>query len=230
MPKFSVITPTTFLRQEQLKRPCRSLAIQTSTDYEHIIVNTSTGDIDLDIPRTIVCNLQENTERVIGRNAGMKMATGGWICWLDSDDEYSSVYLEKASQMIAIHPEVKCFNFATLVYHKDLSSTVRPAYSPSLNADGTVGEFRSGGISTGAFIFKREILEEVGYLPESDHPYGDAASFSAITKNPNYPQLESGEYPPMGNPWGDDYQMYYQITRKYRPAQYQIALYIQHVR
>ena len=203
-------------------------------DIEVIIVNTKKESLNLGTFGENVHLIEAylDCERVIGRNLGMRKAIGDWICWLDSDDEYTSNYFSKLNQAMEEYSEAVCFNFGALVHWHGLKSTVRQTFKPQeLGSDSFKGmEFKSGRIATGSFVFKRSLLNEIGYLQESVHPYGDSESFSGKSKNPNYLGDEFLNFPPMGNPWGCDYQMFYQITRKYDSQPLDLVLYLQNVR
>lgn len=249
MPKFSVIIPTTKDRwiDGKLSRAMRSIYGQNYKDWEMIVVNTNRDPLEnfrSQNPQVKLVEMGWDCERVYGRNAGMRMATGEALNWLDADDEYTSNYFDKLDEAIETYPEAVCFNFGALVHWHGLRSSVRPTFKPQeLGLETFVGaEFKSGRIATGSFVFKRSLLDEVrykrsdsepysfGFLPEAISPYGGPDSFSAKCHNPNYPQLPTGEYPPMGNPWGDDYQMFYQITRKFDSQPLDLILYLQNVR
>lgn len=203
-------------------------------DIEIIIVNTKRENLNLGAFGENVHLIEAgyDCERVIGRNLGMRKATGEWVCWLDSDDEYASNYFSKLNQAMEEYPEAVCFNFGALVHWHGLKSTVRQTFKPQeLGSETFKGmEFKSGRIATGSFVFKRSLLNDIGYLPASDHPYGDSESFSAKCNNPNYQPDENGEWPPMGNPFGDDYFYFYMITRHIDSKPLDLVLYIQSVR
>ncbi|NCN39641.1 glycosyltransferase family 2 protein [bacterium] len=228
--------PTTSDRVNKLQRALKSLFIQSFPSWEAIVVVTDGGTIGLNDslllhPNLNIISTGYKSERVIGRNLGMRKATGEWICWLDSDDEYMSCYLEKLEFAMALQ-QGDCYNFSSIVFWKDGKSTIRQVFKPQeLGSDTFIGrEFESGRISTGSFVFRRSLLNEVGYLPESTIPYGTPDSFSANCNNPNYPPSKEGIWPPLGNPWGDDFQMFYQITRRYDSVPLDLALYVQHIR
>ena len=72
---------------------------QTYPYWECIVVdNHSTDDI-----KGIIGSFKDyrihytksEGNRYFARNAGMNIALHDWICWLDSDDEYESIYRRK---------------------------------------------------------------------------------------------------------------------------------------
>jgi glycosyltransferase involved in cell wall biosynthesis len=59
---------------------------------------------------------QENQERSAARNLGIRLATGGWICFQDSDDEYLPEHLQVLFEGIQNHPEYKVIRTGLLIY------------------------------------------------------------------------------------------------------------------
>lgn len=99
-PFFSIITPT-YNRASFLEEMVASVAAQTFTDYEHIIVDDgSTDETEKLIKRLmethpkIVYIKQENKGRSTARNVGIEDAKGEYICFLDSDDFWKQNHLE----------------------------------------------------------------------------------------------------------------------------------------
>lgn len=189
-------------------------------------------------PNIRILNFQENRGRLAARNLGMDAATNEWICWLDSDDEYVSTYLEMMAKAIVEKPDYKVFNFGAVVYdEKELKSYLRDTFRPPLaNGNGGHEPFRSGAIGAGSFIYAREAMEYAGRFPETRHPYGSDDSFPALATKQHpeiealYGRNESGEWRPFGNPWGDDWYYFFVLTRKYVSCPLDIHPYIQHVR
>lgn len=181
---------------------------------------------------------ETNQGRLVARNAGMSRAKNDWICWLDSDDEYVSTYLSTINAAIAKFPDAKLFNFGAVVFDEpNFRSWTRDTFLPALREDGRGHvAFKSGGIGTGSFVFKRELSEEIGLLPETRHPYGNDDSLPALATR-RWPELkdlygqnETGQWLPFGNPWGDDWLYFYLLTRNHVSIPLDINLYIQHLR
>jgi glycosyltransferase involved in cell wall biosynthesis len=98
----SVIIPT-YNRCDSLKHSIDSVLAQTYTDYELIIVDDgSTDDTEImvggfDSPSIRYYKLRENKGAAAARNYGVQKATGNWVAFLDSDDEWLP---EKLAQQV----------------------------------------------------------------------------------------------------------------------------------
>lgn len=99
MPFFSIVIPT-FNRAQLLEGTIRSVQNQQFENWECIVVD----DGSKDNTKTIVENIikedariryvyQENAERSVARNNGIKHALGEYICFLDSDDAFQPNHL-----------------------------------------------------------------------------------------------------------------------------------------
>lgn len=180
-PKFSVIIPVYSARDEgvpdvemrhyrakQVQRAIKSIIAQQFTDWELILVNDGCTDetptiLDkfAELDNRIRVISQPNQNRAIARNTGMDYATGEWLCWLDSDDEYSTHYLRELDVATRDFPEYKIFNFGSIIHFPDHHTSIRSVYPVEEEGDGHVW-FRSGHIGCGSFIFKRELWLERG--------------------------------------------------------------------
>ena len=246
-PTFSIIVPT-FNRLNLFKRCLRSLRNQTYDKnlFEIIVVVDGSDDgtkewtrgLKYNLPCTVFHIEKENKGRIISRNKGMELAKNDWICWCDSDDELVSTYLEVFAKAIEEHPDTNVFTAGTVVYNeKTLHSSLRDGFMPGVRKDGRgCDQFKSGGVSTGGFIFNRRLIPFVGFLPEAKVPYGGDDSFPAVATQ-RYPELaalygqtESGQWKPFGNPWGDDWMMFYMLTRENVPVKINYHGYLQHIR
>lgn len=96
---FSVITPT-YNRAHLIEVSIKSVINQTHDDWEYIIVDDASTDNTSDIvkpylkdPRIKYVKLTDNRGNACARNVGVLTATGEWVTFLDSDDEYHPEYL-----------------------------------------------------------------------------------------------------------------------------------------
>lgn len=235
-PKFSVITPVHVYdawRLGLLHRAIESVQKQTFRNFEHIVINDgSTFDAKLDFPKVKILN-QPHLERIIALNLGFKEAQGEWICLLDSDDEYVSYYLEACNKMINKYFGTKVFNFGSIHITLDYKAIARDAFKPKKLKKGHE-VFGPGKIVNGTFIFKKDCLDKVGMFPKTSSPWDFSTmaqkEFPEIkplftVKHPDHPKGLARE---LGNPWGNDYFLFYKLTRRYHSVPFDCHLYITH--
>lgn len=106
----SVIIPT-YNRANLLERAIQSVLSQTHPVHEIIVVD----DGSTDNTKTVVSKyagkvqyiFQQNAGPSAARNRGIKVATGDWITFLDSDDEWFPEKIERQLSVIEKHPELK---------------------------------------------------------------------------------------------------------------------------
>ena len=268
-PKFSVVCPVysakdpgvtdaehRHWRAKQVQRAIKSIINQQFTDWELVIVDDGCTD---ETPRIldkfaksdkrikVIHKINEN--RAIARNRGMEEAKGEWICWIDSDDEYSTHYLRELNQATKDFPDYKIFNFGSIIHFPDHHTAIRSAWYVGENEDGTGHEwFRAGQIGCGSFIFRKDLwLSDVKYrIPDSVNPYQFAADSGFDLKlHPKSDEFQynNAENPEgaftdgvyrhglsLGNPWGDDFLQFYLLTRDNLTKTLDVLLYIQYPR
>ena len=106
----SVIVPT-YNRAHQLPRALDSILCQSCSPKEIIVVDDGSTDetsalMTSEYPE-IVFIQQQNAGVSSARNAGIKRASGDWIAFLDSDDEWLPKKLEIQMKALYKNPEIK---------------------------------------------------------------------------------------------------------------------------
>jgi glycosyltransferase involved in cell wall biosynthesis len=260
MPRFSVITPVHLWntqRVEDFKRCVDSLRNQTFKDFEWIVIDDGSvvdflWDSISDIAKIFH---KSHEERVIAYNIAFEMMDGEWVIFLDSDDELDKEALEKIDKMIRENPDYKMFNFGCKFIHKDGKETTRDPFEPKAIEIGHE-IFGGGNIVNGTFVFKKDVWEDLGGYPPanienvdtSEINYGGVRNlfmgspydFSAQVQL-EFPELRqffmvNHEAEPekiikeLGNPWGQDFFIFYKYTRKYHSKPIKEYLYIVHPR
>ena len=237
-------------RAKTIQRAIKSVLNQQYPHWELIVVDDGCVDgVTPDIldkfaesdPRIKVYH-KINENRAVARNYGMERATKDWICWMDSDDEYSTHYLRELNQAINDFPDYKIFNFGSILYYPDHNTVIRPTFKPAIEGKGHEW-FVSGHIGAGSFIFRKDLWEsDKKYrIPDQISPYGFAALSMIDMRNPDRPELfTSKEFAEaegglnvgdsLGNPWGDDYCQFYYLTRDNHSKPLDVLLYIQYPR
>ena len=106
----SVIVPT-YNRAQQLPRALDSILCQSCSPKEIIVVDDGSTDetsalMTSEYPE-IVFIQQQNAGVSSARNVGIKRASGDWIAFLDSDDEWLPEKLEIQMKALYENPEIK---------------------------------------------------------------------------------------------------------------------------
>ena len=242
-------------RGKTVQRAIKSIINQQFTDWELILVDDGCADgITPDVldkfansDDRIKVFHKQNENRCIARNYGMERATGKWLCWLDSDDEYSTHYLRELDKAIKDFPEYKIFNFGSLIYWPDHHTDIRRVFEPAIEGSGHEW-FPAGHIGTGSFIFRRDLWESDNkyHIPNEANPYQFSASSKIPlrlspesdlfkyenTENPDE-AFQDGVYrhgTSLGNPVGEDYCQFYYLTRDNHSKPLDVLLYIQYPR
>jgi glycosyltransferase involved in cell wall biosynthesis len=254
MPKFSIITPT-WNRVEggKLHRCLASVMTQTYHDFEHIVVDD--GSRDIEATRLVVNNFEDfvpikyieipHQGRVIARNTGMRAAKGEWICWLDSDDALDPMYLETLAYNIDREPDACLWVVGAVVHgilkvkvegQKRLVHTVpkwtklRKAWMPPVSCDGNHTLFNSGHVGTGMFVFRRECLETTGLMPPfiNHNQLADGLD-EWLGVEPGATGYNSRTRL-IGNPNGDDHAWFQKLCLYWQVHLIDACLYVQYVR
>ncbi len=97
-PLVSVIIPT-FERPESLQRAVQSVLTQTMADLEVIVVNDGGGPLESQVaaltadPRVTYVRTGHNGRVAAARNAGLRLARGRFVAYLDDDDVFFPEHL-----------------------------------------------------------------------------------------------------------------------------------------
>lgn len=102
--KISIIIPV-YNTEKYLKECIESAMHQTLTDIEIICVNDGSTDTSLEILKSFAEKdnrlkivTQQNKGQSAARNTGLKIATGEYIAFLDSDDFFENIFAEQMYQ------------------------------------------------------------------------------------------------------------------------------------
>ncbi len=240
----SIITPVHISEERtynELLRCIESVKNQTFRDFEHIIINDgSTYPVEIPkYPNLKVIN-QENLQRYTAYNTGFKEAKGDIFTLLDGDDEYDPDYLLEVDKWFRKYPN-KLFNFGCKYIHSDGNISYREAFEPKKKKVGHE-TFGGGKIVNGTFVFHRSVYEDLGAFPPhvvkdidcSEINYSKGPRELHMTSPYDFSAYYQMKYPEirqffmvdveseptkvikeLGNPFGNDYALFYQYTRKY---------------
>jgi len=161
----------------------------------------------------------------------------GLVALHNSDDELISSTLYNLDYWIRRCPGYKIFHYGGIVYWEPKTfdehnyeprTTIRP--TPDIpDGEPGMGYFETGKVATGHFVFRREIFEELGGMPQQMSPYVFADE--CAREFPEFREMMGRrKVDTLGNPWGCDFFYFYKITRKYKSKALPLNLYLQHVR
>lgn len=135
---FSIIIPC-YNAALHLQRTLDSILCQGYNNYEIILIDDGSEDNTLKIIQTYATKYscikyihQLNKGVSTARNAGIKIATGSYLAFIDADDTISPVYFNTLNKYIANSPDIIFFGFkhyqdehnATKVYIKPNSNKI----------------------------------------------------------------------------------------------------------
>lgn len=109
MPRISIIVPA-YNRADTIMRAVRSAQAQTLTDWELIVVDDGSTDNTAEVLAAIEDSRisvirQKNGGMTVARNAGIQVARGEYLAFLDSDDEFVPYHLELCAAFLDAFPE-----------------------------------------------------------------------------------------------------------------------------
>lgn len=163
--KVSVIIPT-YNRSELLKKAVKSLESQSHQNIEIIIIDDFSTDDTAEVvekmedDRIIYLKHEINKGGSEARNTGIKRATGRFIGFLDSDDQWLPNKLEKQLQLFADQPDVGVIYTGVQVVNEKNQPTRKIV--PACRGDILPKLFESNCIdTTSSVLVKREVLEQV---------------------------------------------------------------------
>lgn len=184
LPRISIITPS-FNQVQFLERTILSILNQGYPNLEYIIIDGGSTDGSVDLIKKYANHLKYwASEKDDGQsqaiNNGLKLATGDWVAWQNSDDIFYPGTFEslanaarKNSQSSLIIGNMNLIDEQDKVIN-DLKY-VTPTYQ-SVLAEGMV-------LTNQAAFWRRSIHEKIGYLNEDLHYGFDFEWFLRVLQN-----------------------------------------------
>jgi glycosyltransferase involved in cell wall biosynthesis len=165
----SVVMPT-FNRRSLIGPAIASALAQSYRQLELIVIDDGSTDgtealvASLQDPR-ISYRYQENRGQSSARNAGLRLARGEFVSFLDSDTTWTRSMLERFVGLLARHAEVE------LVYGYSVRTDAPrepPARAPSLPSGRVTRELlQRNFVCSNSVLLRRGLLERTGLFDES---------------------------------------------------------------
>lgn len=155
IPFFSVII-TAYNREKYISRALQSLLAQSENDWEAIIVDDGSTDNTFSIVREYCLNFrniryiyQSNRGQAMAKNSGISAATGLYVTFLDSDDEYLPEHLALRKKIIHHYENLDLLHGGVQI--------IGEPFVPDINDNNRLIHIKDC-IVGGTFVFKRESL------------------------------------------------------------------------
>jgi len=169
-PPFSVIIPT-YNRADKLDRALQSLKAQSFLDFEVLVCD----DGSTDHTSAVVKKYEKDMEIIYlweenwggparPRNRGIRNSRGEWICFLDSDDWWSTDKLKEVYRYIGKADVI--YHDVEVISEKDPQQKrkirARSMAAPVINALMT----KNNRIYNSSFSIKKSYIEKAGFVSE----------------------------------------------------------------
>lgn len=176
-PSVSVIIPA-YNRREAIAGAVRSVLCQSFSDMEVLVVDdgSTDGTVEalsvVDDPRMRLIAHPTNRGVSAARNTGLHAATGDWVAFQDSDDEWLPAKLEKQmARLAAFGPEaVACYCGMAIVDQGGGRASLRYVPPPGLTTvEGDIlpALLESSFVSTQTLVARRDTLIAAGGFDEA---------------------------------------------------------------
>lgn len=169
-PMVSVILPT-HNRAHYLPRAVESVFSQTWDDWELIVVDDGSTDKTSEAIRPYLADrrvhyVRKKEEGVTGktRNAGMRLAKGKYVAFLDDDDLFLPEKLERQVAWMEAHPAVGLLYSLIQVVDAEMNPLKVVPQNPGRSF---LELFRENFIQVPTVLARRRCLDRVGFFGES---------------------------------------------------------------
>lgn len=165
-PFFSIVM-CTWNRHHSIVRAIESVLAQSFEDWELIIVDDGSTDGTAELVRPfthehehIVYVHHKHRGQALSRNAGLRLASGLFVTFLDSDDYYQPCHLETRNIMLLEYPEVTLLHGGVEVIGPD---TVPDKDDPSvlIPIDECIGGARRAAVGVGGLLGSIQAVRRV---------------------------------------------------------------------
>ncbi len=186
-PKVSIIIAT-HNRAEFLREAINSVLVQSFKDFELIIIDDgSTDDTQMMVSnlsdQRIKYFFQHNQGRSVARNAGIRIANGRYITFLDSDDLYLSNKLDLQVNYLDKHPETGMI-YTSAHCIDSVGNFIKHKYMATLSGFlyNKIAFFVPLTITLPTVMIRREILLKAGAFDDKMHRFEDTDMWRRISK------------------------------------------------
>jgi glycosyltransferase involved in cell wall biosynthesis len=191
-PIISVITPS-YNQKEFLEKTILSVLDQNYPNLEFIIIDGGSTDGSVEVIKKYEKFLkywvsEKDSGQTSAINKGLKIATGEWVCWQNSDDVFLNGCFKELATIINKEPELNLiFGNLKLIDQKDNFIRNIKFVQPNFNSifhEGMV-------ISNQCAFWKASVHQQIGYLNENYSYAFDFEWFLRLSKLGNIKHVNS---------------------------------------
>ena len=182
----------TYNRASLLPRAIRSVLQQSEKNWELIIIDDGSNDDTYGCIKQfihhdtrIVYYYHHNQGLAKARNRGLSIATGDFICFVDSDDELTPQHIKKRLHYMKHHPSVDFIHGGAILIGPKEKKYVADVMNPGKKIHLT--KCHIGG----TFFFRRKVLRKVQHFKSI--PFGE--DFDFYTRVDRYFSIRKVSFP-----------------------------------
>ena len=169
MPRLSIIIPA-YHRAHCIARALESIRLQGVEDFEIVLGDDASSDGTLDavrrfFPDAKVARLTVNSGAAAARNAALRLATGEFLAFLDSDDEWLPKKIEAQIAFLGQNPDVAVCATSHIFCRRDGLRRHVTVENPESWREVLLETQLFHGASTP--VVRREVLDSVGLQDDS---------------------------------------------------------------
>ncbi len=170
----SVIIPA-YLAEQSLPLTLESVWEQTQQAYEVIVINDGSPDRTGEVARAyrdrIIYIEQTNAGQGAARNRGLERASGDFIAFLDADDYWKPMFLERCICFLNQHPEVVAVSTGLILKLFNGRERILPrcvALPSGPKKETVLDDFYSfwakeDHVRTGSAVIRRSVIDWAGF-------------------------------------------------------------------
>ena len=156
-----------------LPRALESVFAQERLPTEVIVIDDGSTDATAEVararPEGVIYRRQENAGAAVARNLGIATATSEWIAFLDADDSWLPMHLDRCWGTISNNPSLAwcCGAFSTAAGVKTTAAPPSKRWQQLPTTQGDTVDFfdallADAPIQTSGMLIKKSVIESVG--------------------------------------------------------------------